>query len=359
MDNTTQNQTGTQQKLTPKFFFLSIGALVGLIVTVTSFLNLAFETLDFKFPDVLNATYQSGYFSYNYDAARMAIATLIIFFPIFLVLMRYWRRAVKAGLGKVDDAIRKWMIYLVLFLAAIVIAVDLVTLVRYFVSGEITTRFILKVAVALVVALKVGMYFIFELRGKEKVWGFKVGLWSVIKSSILVLALIVWSFTVIGTPGQQRIWRLDDRRVTDLQNIQWQVITYWQQKEKLPTALTDLANPLSGYTIPVDPEFEKGKTYEYAVKDAKKLTFELCATFSAKMPKGWIEYDKGGGIRPMPAMMDGSTGVSYPESMIYPYPYPGGMNDSWDHDIGRKCFERTVDKDIYPPYRITNQPVKE
>src|SRR3989344_6543526 len=150
MEQTPQPQMA--QKLTPKFFFLSLGVIVTLITSVTAFLNLAFETLNFKFPDVLNATYQSGYFSYNYESARMAMATLIIFFPIFLILMRHWKHTVKGGLGKIDEAIRKWMIYLVLFLAAIVIAVDLVTLVKYFVSGEITTRFILKVAVALGIA---------------------------------------------------------------------------------------------------------------------------------------------------------------------------------------------------------------
>ena len=32
------------------------------------------------------------------------------------------------------------------------------------------------------------------------------------------------------------------------------------------------------------------------------------------------------------------------------YPYPGGVNESWDHQAGRTCFERTIDKDIYPPY---------
>jgi hypothetical protein len=331
-------------KMTPKFFFLSLGVLVGLIATVTSFLNLAFETLNFKFPDVLNATYQSGYYSYNYDPARMAIATLIIFFPIFLILMRYWKRTAKEGLGKTDSGIRKWMIYLILFLSAIVVAVDLVTLVRYFVAGEITARFIWKVIVALIAAGFVGWYYILELRNKEKILGFKVSIWSVVKSSIIVLALLIWSFSVIGTPGQQRIWRLDDKRVQDLQNIQYQIINYWQQKEKLPATLSDISNPISNYQIPVDPEFEQGKTYEYSVKDVKKLSFELCATFGAEMPKGWSEYPSNVGIVPMPAVREGGVSVSYP------YPGPGGNGDSWDHKIGHTCFDRTVDKDMYPPY---------
>ncbi len=335
----------TSQKMTPKFFFLSLGVLVGLIATVTSFLNLAFETLNFKFPDVLNATYQSGYYSYNYDGARMAIATLIIFFPIFLILMRYWRRTAGAGLGKTDAGIRKWMIYLILFLSAVVVAVDLVTLVRYFVAGEITTRFIWKVLVALIAAGFIGWYYILELKNKEKIFGIRVSIWSVIKSTIIVLALLIWSFTVIGTPGQQRIWRLDDKRVQDLQNIQYQVINYWQLKEKLPATIADISNSISNYQIPVDPEFEQGKAYEYSVVDVKKNTFELCATFSAKMPKGWVENpDYGRGIIPMPAVEVGTS-----TSTMYPYP-GGGVSDSWDHDIGRTCFQRTIDKDMYPPY---------
>ena len=331
----------TQQisdKLSPKFFFLSLGALVALIVTVVSFVNLAFETLNFKFPDVLNATYTYGYNSYSFDSARGALATLIIFFPIFLLLMKFWRKAGQDGLGKADSMIRKWMIYLLLFLSSLSLAIDLVTLVRYFVSGEITTRFILKVFVVIIVALYVGVYYIFELKDKKELWGFKVGIWSAIKSSIIVLVLIILSFLVIGTPSQQRTWRLDDRRVTDLQGIQYQVINYWQQKQKLPEKLSDLSNSLNGYALPVDPEFDKGKTYEY--KKTGEMKFEVCATFSASMPKGWQEYGNGGGIAIPMTTRDGVTVPSY----------PSGVNDSWDHDAGKKCFERTIDKDLYPPY---------
>ena len=88
--------------------------------------------------------------------------------------------------------------------------------------------------------------------------------------------------------------------------------------------------------LPVEPEFEKGKTYEYNVTGP--LTFELCATFSAPMPKGWQEY---GGVAPM-YRYDSHEGS---------YPYPGsGVNESWDHQAGRTCFSRTIDKDMYPPY---------
>ena len=334
----------TNNKLNPRFFFLSLGALVSLIASVTAFLNLAFQTLNHKFPDALNAVYQYGYNTYDFESARSAMATLIIVFPAYLVLSHFWSRLAKKSLGHIDEVIRKWMIYLILFLAGIVVVVDLVTLVRYFVAGEITTRFILKVAITLLIAAKVVAYYTFTLKGKEKVLGMKVNPFCGIKAVILALALIIWSFSVIGTPKEQRAWRLDERRIQDLQSIQWQVINFWQQKESLPKELKDLSNPISGFAIPVDPEFEKGLAYEYRQTD--KMSFELCATFTAVMPKGWQE-GYNGGVRPM---------IGFDDS-VSSYPYPGGgVNESWDHQAGRTCFTRTIDPDIYPPYTKEPKP---
>ncbi len=338
-----QNALRDKPKLNIGFFFLSLGVLITLITTVVSALNLFFNTLDKKFPDVLNANYQYGYSTYSFEGMRMALATLIIFFPVFLVVSYFWKKAMLNGLGHIDEIIRKWMIYVILFLSSLVVAIDLVTLVKYFVSGEITNRFIFKVIAVLLVAVFVGVHYMFELRGREKFFGISVALGSSIKATIWVALLVWFSFCVMGSPMEQRSLRLDDRRIQDLQSIQWSVINFYQQKEHLPATLSDLSNPISGSTLPVEPEFEKGKVYEYSVKDEAKLTFELCADFALPMPKGWQEYSYGkGGIVPM---MEGR------DMAVSSYPYPGGgTNESWDHEAGRTCFERTIDRDIYPPY---------
>jgi hypothetical protein len=340
-----------KSSLTPKFFFVSLGVIITLITSVSSLLMLFFETLNNKFPDALNSIYQYGYNTYNFENIRASLATLIIVFPVFLILSYFWGKISKGGIGHIDVIIRKWMIYLILFLSSIVVIVDLVTLVRYFVSGEINNRFIYKVLGTAVIAVVVGIHYYYELKKTELInWindkegkrfidsGKRIGLITSVLSLILVIGLISLSFMVMGSPKKQRALRFDQRRVEDLQNIQYQVISYWQQKEKLPTAITDISNPLSGYSIPVDPEFEKGNKYEYVAKD--KLSFELCATFSEDMQKGWQEY--GRGINPMYKMTS--------DIAVSSAPYPSGVNDSWDHRIGRTCFTRTIDKDIYPPF---------
>jgi hypothetical protein len=331
-----------QAKLSPKYFFLSFGVLATLIASVVSFLNLVFETLNRKFPDVLSSSYEYGYHTYDFEGMRSALATLIIIFPVFLIVSYFWCRQAERGLGDIDGIIRRWVIYLVLFLSTVVIVADLVTLVKYFVAGEITLRFILKVLIALLVAVLVGSYYILELRRGKNL--FKTSIIFALTGGVLVLAAIIFSFMIMGSPAKQRQLRLDDRRVNDLQNIQWQVINYFQQKEKLPASLNDLKDPLSGFSLPIDPEFEKGNKYEYAVKD--KLKFELCATFALPIPKGWREYGDGG--RPIPL---------FEKDMVtsYPYPGPGGTNESWDHGAGRTCFEREIDPERYPPFKKLNQ----
>src|SRR5680860_355057 len=97
METNTQNQT-----LTPRFFFISLGVLVSLITSVSSFLVLLFEVLNKKFPDVLNSVYQYGYNSYNFEAIRASLATLIIFFPIFIFLSYLWNKEMKKGVGYIS-----------------------------------------------------------------------------------------------------------------------------------------------------------------------------------------------------------------------------------------------------------------
>jgi hypothetical protein len=335
-------------KLSIGFFFLSLGLLITLITSVVSFLNLVFGTLNKSFPDVLNSNYQYGYSTYDYESIRIALSTLIIFFPIFFIVSYFWRKFLKNEIGVIDEIIKKWVMYIILFLSSVVVVIDLVALVRYFVSGELTSRFIYKVLSVLLVAILVGFYYILLIK-TSKEYHSRVSVIFGIIGLACVVAAIWCSFSIMGSPTTQRLLRLDDRRINDIQSIQWQIISYWQQKEKLPTKLSELSNPMTGYSLPVDPEFEKGNMYEYFVTDNSKLNFELCATFALPMPKGWREnnsYYYGNGVVPAATSQKSIDSTQYP--------VPGGINESWDHQAGRTCFERTIDKDIYPPFKKTS-----
>ncbi|MBP6912243.1 MAG: hypothetical protein KBB88_03540 [Candidatus Pacebacteria bacterium] len=347
METITTNNTNN--KVTPHFFFITLGMVVSLMVTAVGFLNLIFETLDNAFPDVLNASYQFGYNTYQYEGVRSALAIVIIAFPVFFILTRLWRKRVRKGLGHGDEVLKKWVVYGLLFLITLTAFIDLIILVQYFVAGEITLRFVLKVVAVIVVVKLLGLYYLDVL--KKMKWSISQMIPAI--SIAVVLAGIVYSFVVIGSPLTQRELRLDQKRLEDLQNIQSQVLNYWQEYEKLPDSLKAMIDPLQSWQhIPVDPEFEKGVLYEYSITG--KLSFELCATFSRPIPVGWQEYsawDKG---YPMREDIIGPDSAMTSSNMMAPY--GGGItNESWDHQVGRTCFQRTIDPERYQPYKISER----
>jgi len=143
----------------------------------------------------------------------------------------------------------------------------------------------------------------------------------------IVAAAVTAGFFVAGTPQEERLRQFDERRVNDLQSIQWQIVNYWQSKERLPENLGVLRDDIGGYVPPRDPE--TGAEYDYAVNGP--LTFTLCASFA--LPSGSVNGKNYAVSRPVA-----------PERV----PTPASF-DTWQHESGRACFERTIDKDLYPP----------
>lgn len=312
-------------KTTPQDFFLHMGALVTLYVSVAALLNLTFSIINYFAPDQLAGYFYAG-------SIAWPISMLVILVPILYICEWFIIKDIRTTPEKKDLWMRRWRIYLTLFLAGATIAVDLIALINVYLSGEIAARFVWKVLAVLLVSGTVFKYYFFSINEKSK-WAPFIRKFNVWTGIVLVLAAIITGFIVVGSPTKQRNLRFDNQRVSDLQNIQWQVVNYWQQKEKLPATLADMNNAISGNVIPKDPENKS--VYGYTIKSDK--SFELCADFALKMEdgsgKGAYGYGRGGY----------DTAVS-----SYPA-YPEGMNDNWKHEAGKTCFTRTIDPEIYPP----------
>src|SRR3989338_8612861 len=256
-----------QNKMTAKDFFLHIAVIAFLYTGIVALLNILFRVINVAFPQVT----QYGY--YGSTSISLPVATLIVVFPLFLFLANVLRKGYVEDPSRKEYAVRKWLIYITLFIAGGVLAGDLVTLIYYFLDGqEMTTAFLLKILSVLVVTGCIFGYYIDDL--KDRLTNARRNIWRVV-AGILVVGSIVAGFSVLGTPSSQRMLRYDSQKVSDLQNIQWQIVNYWQQKGALPTTLEQLQDPISGFVIPVD---QQSQPYEY--KKINNLAFELCATFN-------------------------------------------------------------------------------
>ena len=305
---------------TAKDFFLWAGAMVAFYWSVIAFIFLVFNYIEYTFPNVLtyypSDPYQSG-ISYQ-------MASIIVLFPLYLWLMHIIRRSIENDPSRKEIWVRRWALILTLFVAGIAIAADLITLLTTFLNGEeLTTAFLLKVLVILLVAGGVFMHFSADLKGY---WELFPARRSYVRIGVAVLAVItiVSGFFIVGTPQDARKARFASERVYALQDIQSRVTNYWQAKRALPASLASLSDPLTYGPVPVDPE--TGEPYTYQATGA--LSFKLCATFNKESRTGYAETR---------AMMPVPEGIK------------GMAQDTWQHGAGEVCFSRTIDPSFYPP----------
>jgi hypothetical protein len=307
-----------ESKTSAKDFFLNLGAIVALYTTVVSLLNLLFTVINNAYPQI-----NAGYSYIGSQSISMPVATLIIFFPIFILLMWLLEKDYRTEPEKKNLGVRRWLTYITLFIAGLVLAGDLVTVLYYFLDGqELTTGFLMKVFSVLVIILAVFLYYISDIRNKlnsksRRIW---LGI-----SLVIILSSIIWGFAILGSPHTQQLIKYDNQKVTDLQNIQYQVINYWQMNGMIPTSLSDINATQQYVVIPKDPQSKT--TYEY--DKTGTMTFDLCAEFN-KENMNQNQY-------PVAA-----APVSYPvKGTIL-------QNDNWNHPAGHQCFSRVIDPVAYP-----------
>ncbi|MDD3531085.1 MAG: DUF5671 domain-containing protein [Candidatus Pacebacteria bacterium] len=313
-------------KTTPKDFFMWAGAVVAFYWSVIAYIFLVFNYIDFVFPNVLtyypSDPYQSG-ISYQ-------MASIIVLLPLYLLLMKLIRRDIARDLSRSEIWVRRWALILTLFVAGAAIAGDLITLLTTFLSGEaLTVAFLLKTLTIFLIAGGVFLHFISDLRGYWTTYPARKRAVS-IGVALLAAVTIISGFFIVGTPAEARLARFDTQKVNDLQNIQYQIINYYQAKQKLPGAITDLENTLSYGSLPIDPQ--SGDAYGY--QPGEGLSFKLCATFNTASRMNYAQT-----------------------SATVPVGIREKGQDNWQHGAGQVCFDRVVDPAFYPPLTKVAQPV--
>tara|TARA_B100000745_G_scaffold267052_2_gene192610 strand:- start:172 stop:1077 length:906 start_codon:yes stop_codon:yes gene_type:complete len=289
---------------TPKHFVMQLGSLAALYVAITSLLALLFSVINLQFPDTASYYWEG---ESAREVIRVSIATLVVFFPAYLILTRISNHHRTKEAGGKYTLLTRWLVYLSLLVAGAVMLADLVVLINYVLEGEVTKRFLLKVFSLLLVVGATFHYYILDIRGyftmkKNSALYFSMG------AIVVVAAALLYGFSNIETPTVVREMRIDENQVSDLQDIQRKVETYYNTYNALPESLSDAYGTLQQPAAP-----EEKPAYVYERTDA--ATYKLCATFTHPSPKGDRLYDP---------MID--------------------ANHNWEHSSGEWCFTRSVEK---------------
>jgi len=96
---------------------------------------------------------------------------------------------------------------------------------------------------------------------------------ATISTTVVIVALIAGLY-LSGSPSEQRLLRLDERRVDDLKQVARAVERYWGQQGELPADLRTLVDGRRLNQLLVDPVTGTNYDYTHTVD-----TFRLCAFF--------------------------------------------------------------------------------
>ena len=146
------------------FHLLTFGALYA---CVTSLIVLFFTYLDFAFPDPAWRTSYAQLVE-AMSIIRAQIAILIVSFPVFLILWHFLLREVRRDSDKAKGAIRRWLVYLTIFVGALSLSGDVMILIFSLLEGQLTVRLLLKSVVLFLIAGSLVLYFAFTLRSETK-----------------------------------------------------------------------------------------------------------------------------------------------------------------------------------------------
>src|SRR3989344_6014113 len=232
----------------PRDLFLHLLAIVTLYWSSISFVTLLWQFINKFLPDALTQWYA---YDSSLGLIRFSVSSLFIVFPLFIFVSWYLNKIYAKEAVVRESKIRKWLIYFTLFIAALVVVGDLVTVINNLLGGETTLKFILKALSVLLVAGFVFGYYLDDVRRDTPARSGKYFSWA---TGSLVIIAIITSFFIIGSPQSARLAQFDQQKISDLQTIQNQIVYYYQSKEKLPGSLSDMNDPISSFKIPIDPQ---------------------------------------------------------------------------------------------------------
>lgn len=158
------DQAITPQTSKARETFLYLLMFVSLAMGVTAVGAAYFNIIDHFVRDPL-----APFGVFQLSGLRWQLAAIIVAAPVFYFVARMVKRAVNADLALRRSGIRKWIIYIALFIASAVIVGDFIGVLARFFDGDLTLRFALKSFTVLVIAGLVFGYYFIEVRQDDAI----------------------------------------------------------------------------------------------------------------------------------------------------------------------------------------------
>ena len=126
-----------------------------------------FTYIDFAWPD---PAWRTSHVAVReaLSIIRAQVAIVIVAFPVYVILWHFLLREVHRNPEKARGGIRRWMGYLAIFVGALTLSGDIITLIYLMLEGQLTARLMMKTAILFLIAGSLVIYLVLTLRGESK-----------------------------------------------------------------------------------------------------------------------------------------------------------------------------------------------
>jgi len=139
--------------------FLYVLNFITLGFWVVALGNLFATLIDRAFPDAASSSYPA-----LLDAVAWQLATIIVAFPCFVIIGRLIAAEISRRPEAADSAIRAWLTYAALIVAALCILGNAIWVLEAFLTGTLTVRFLLDAVDVIGLGAGVFVYYLASLR---------------------------------------------------------------------------------------------------------------------------------------------------------------------------------------------------
>ena len=257
-----------------KFTFLYLLSLISLIFVVISVGNIIFQLINKHIADTISI-YRGVYSS---DAIKFAISSLIIAAPVYYLSVREINKNLFLGKLDIASGVRRWLTYLILFIASVVSIGWLIVTIYSFLDGELTLKFSLKTLSVLIISATTAIYYFYDIQ-REKAKDIKDKFiknyfWGTI---LLVIVVFMLGLFFVESPQETRQRKTDNLILEKFMKISFALDNFYVDNGKLPENLEELKGDVT-YLRDEDIRHNKtNKVIEYKVLDENK--YALCAEF--------------------------------------------------------------------------------
>ena len=256
-----------------KYAFYYLLSLVALIFMALGVGMIVFSIIDKTVPDALNLN--NGSLD---GQLKFAISALLIAAPIFYLIFNLICRGLRKEEIAPDSGVRRWLTYFTILVSSLIILGVFIGVINSFLSGDLTSQFILKAAAIFLISGIVFSFYFYDIKRENVIKKDRVLKIFFLATLILVIAAFVASWFFVESPRTARERRLDQIVVNNIYSLESAVNSYYDRHKQLPNNLEEIRGENDIYleaNYLIDPETKEPIVYQ----KLNDQDFQFCATF--------------------------------------------------------------------------------